>query len=117
MRRSIPAAIAAVVAATFLLAVPAAAEQAEAGEQAAWTGWITDDQCGAGNANAKGKSCALSCYRNGARLVLYVKADDRLYGLDRQELAAGHVGHEVRVTGTIKDGIITVTRIERSASS
>lgn len=116
LRRALPAA-AAILA---LLAIPAAAAPGQgsgpSGEQS-WTGWITDERCGAANANADGKSCALSCYKGGARLVLYVEGDDRLYHLDRQEEASRHVGHQVRVTGREKDGRIKVIRIEKSAAS
>jgi hypothetical protein len=77
-----------------------------------WTGWITDAACGVKNANSEGKSCALACYKNGSKLVLYVKADDELYEIDQQEKAVQHLGHEVSVTGFMKDGKIKVSKIE-----
>ena len=77
------------------------------------TGWISDEWCGAKNANADGKACALSCAKKGAALVLYV--DGKPYGLSDQKAAADHVGVEVVVTGTLaQDGTIRVTGIEEN---
>ena len=75
------------------------------------TGWITDEWCGSKNANAEGKSCALSCAGKGAALVLY--SEGKSYKLSDQKAAAENVGIEVVVTGTLaKDGTIAVKAIE-----
>ena len=77
-----------------------------------WTGWITDQKCGAKGAKAEHKECALKCAEAGEKLVFYNNADKKLYSLDNQELAKQHVGHEVTVEGTIDDqGNITVAKI------
>ena len=68
-----------------------------------WTGWITDEHCGAKGANAGHKECALKCVNGGAKLVLYNNDDQKLYALDNQELAKKHLGHEVTVEGTVDD--------------
>lgn len=81
---------------------------------ASWSGWITDETCGAKNANADGKACALKCHEKGAKLVLYVEADKKLVGLDNQEEAKKHVGHPVVVTGSLEGGQIKVSKIEES---
>lgn len=81
-------------------------------EAASWTGWITDETCGAKNANADGKACALKCAKAGAKLVLYVDADKKLVGLDNQDEAMKHVGVPVTVTGTLENGTIKVQKIE-----
>lgn len=96
-----------VVLALFALLVPALASADS------WTGWITDDQCGAkgkGN-NADHAACARKCLEQGAKLVFLNNADQKLYSLDNQKLAEEHLGHEVVVTGTAADGGIKVESI------
>lgn len=103
---------------SLILGGCASVAQDKAGDSAAadsvtWTGWITDESCGAANANAEGKACALDCYKGGAKLVLYIESDKKLVGLDDQEAAVEHLGHAVVVTGVLKDGVIQVTTIEK----
>jgi hypothetical protein len=76
-----------------------------------WTGWITDDQCGAKGAKADHASCAKKCLDGGSKLVFFNTADQKLYNLDNQKLAEEHLGHEVVVTGTAADGSIKVESI------
>ena len=99
--------IAAVVAALALLG---GISLSLAGEEVTVTGWITDSYCGKNNANASGKGCALKCYKDGAKLVLF--ANDKLWELDDQDLASGHVGHEVQVTGVVEGVVIQVSEIK-----
>ncbi len=81
-----------------------------------WTGWITDEKCGAKGANASHKECALKCMKGGAKLVLFNSEDKKLYPLDNQAMAKEHVGHEVTVTGTADDqGNIKVSNIEMAS--
>lgn len=89
-----------------LLAAPAMADQ--------WTGWITDESCGAKGAKAEHKDCALKCLENGDSLVLYNTADEKIYKLDNQEVAKQHLGHEVKVMGTLEGEKIVVESIEAS---
>ena len=81
-----------------------------------WSGWITDEQCGAKNANAEGAACTLKCHKNGLALVLYTQHEKELIKLDNQELAEKHVGHPVTVTGTYENGTIKVQKIEEKKS-
>ena len=78
------------------------------------SGYITDSYCGAKNAAAEGKACALKCMEKGAKLVLYSAADKKTFGLDSQEKAKEHVGVEVKVTGTLDEAtqMIKVEKIE-----
>lgn len=78
-----------------------------------WTGWITDDQCGAKGAKAEHKSCAEKCLENGAKLVFVNAADQKLYNLDNQALAKEHLGHEVKVSGEVEGDAIKVKTIEK----
>ena len=81
---------------------------------ASWTGWIVDEHCGAKDANAAKKGCTLKCAKDGAALVLYNNADQKLYKLDKQDVAKEHVGAEVTVTGEAEGDSIKVASIEDS---
>ena len=76
-----------------------------------WTGWITDDHCGAKGAKAEHADCAKKCLENGGKLVFYNTADEKIYQLDNQKLAEEHLGHEVVVTGTADGNSIKVESI------
>jgi hypothetical protein len=76
-----------------------------------WTGWITDEHCGAKGAGAEHKSCALKCVENGASLVLDL-GGKKLYKLTDQNAAKEHLGQEVKVVGTLERDTITVESME-----
>jgi hypothetical protein len=78
----------------------------------ALTGYLTDSNCGAANANAKGKDCAANCIKKGAKVQLY--ANEKLYTLDQATIADGQLGVPVKVTGTLDEstGVIKVASIE-----
>jgi len=76
-----------------------------------WNGWITDDHCGAKGANAEHKECAEKCFKKGVKLVLYSSQDNRLYELDRPDLARENLGHPVTVIGTLAGNLITIASI------
>ncbi len=80
--------------------------------EVALTGYLTDSNCGAANANAKGKGCAAECIKKGAKLQLY--ANQKLYTLDKNNVADNQLGVPVKVTGTLDEatGTIKVASIE-----
>jgi hypothetical protein len=78
---------------------------------AEWTGWITDEHCGAKGASEGHKGCALKCADGGAALVFYNPADEKVYKLSDQAAAKANVGHKVKVVGTIEGETITVQSI------
>lgn len=80
-----------------------------------WTGWITDDHCGAKGNKADHKACALKCVKeHNAKLVFYNNADQKIYKLDNQDLAMKNVGQEVTVSGDLNGDAIKVSGIEAS---
>src|SRR5207244_1018718 len=88
---------------------------ASALQAASWTGWITDGHCGAKGTNAGHKGCALKCAKDhGAAMVFYNNADQKIYKLDKQDLAKEHLGSEVTVTGEATGDSIAVASIEDS---
>src|SRR5258708_34822358 len=66
--------------------------------EGALTGYLTDSNCGAANANAKGKGCAAHCIKNGANVQL--TADERLYTRARFGIADGQICVPAKVAGT-----------------
>ncbi|HBL28247.1 MAG TPA: hypothetical protein DD490_15540 [Acidobacteria bacterium] len=94
--------------AAVLLSALLAPGLALAGE---WTGWITDEHCGAKGAKAEHADCAKKCAEGGAKLVFYNAGDEKIYALDNQELAAKHLGGEVKVTGEVDGTAIKVASI------
>jgi Protein of unknown function (DUF5818) len=76
-----------------------------------WTGWLVDEHCGAKGASPGHKSCALKCAKDGAALMLYTPADEKLYKLSDQDAAKKHVGEKVKVVGTLDGETITVESI------
>ncbi len=111
MKRTI--ALLACLAILSLVVAPIAA--AAAGTAGSWNGWITDDKCGAKDANAGAAACVAKCNDQGSKLVLYNNADKKLYKLDKQDVAKGHIGHEVTVKGTATGSSIAVDSIEAAA--
>lgn len=83
-----------------------------ASDASSWTGWITDDHCGAMGAKAGHKDCAIKCLEKGGKLVFYNGADQKIYQLDKQDLAKEHLGHEVTVKGSLDGEAIKVEAIE-----
>jgi hypothetical protein len=77
-----------------------------------WTGWITDDHCGAKGTSAEHASCAKKCLDQGGKLVFFNNADQKLYNLDNQKLAEENLGHEVVVNGSADGNDIKITSID-----
>jgi len=86
----------------------------DAGPEVRLTGYITDEWCGANNANAKGADCARDCAKKGSELAIF--ADGKLYRLSNKNLALEHLGYRVVVTGTLDatSKIVHVRSIEKA---
>ena len=86
---------------------------AEMAKSESWTGWITDSHCAAKGANAKHTAeCAEKCVKEGGKLVFFNNGDKKIYGIDKQDEAMKHIGHEVKVTGTLTGDQIAVTSFD-----
>jgi len=88
---------------------------ASAGTKGTWTGWVTDEHCGAKGASADHKACAEKCLKAGGKLVFYNTADKKIYSLDNQDMAKANIGHEVKVTGEVDGKSIKVASIDAAA--
>lgn len=75
-----------------------------------WSGIITNDMCGAKDANAtKGAQCTKDCVtKHGAKLALYDTSNKEVYVLEPQTKATGHEGHTVTVKGTLDESTKTI---------
>jgi hypothetical protein len=98
------------------LALTVASLAGAAGAKGTWTGWVTDEHCGAKGASADHKECAEKCLKNGGKLVFYNVEDKKIYALDNQDLAKQHLGHEVKVTGEAEGKSIKVASIETAGA-
>lgn len=99
-----------------VMALCAVALPAAAGNGGPWKGWITDDSCGAKGAKAEHKDCAMRCLENGGKLVFYNSKDQKIYQIDKQEVAKEHIGHEVTVGGKLSGDTIQVESIMKAGS-
>jgi hypothetical protein len=94
-------------------ALTATAAQA-GGTKGSWTGWFTDESCGAKGANAEHKDCAEKCLSKGGKVVFYNTGDQKIYSIDKQDMAKSHLGHQVKVTGHVDGTAIHVESVEAS---
>jgi hypothetical protein len=89
---------------------------AGAGTKGTWTGWVTDEHCGAKGASADHKACAEKCLERGGKLVFYNTEDKKIYSLDKQDVAKANIGQEVKVTGEVDGKAIRVDSISPAAA-
>lgn len=84
-----------------------------------WKGTISDSMCGlkhsADKHEGKGadhRACVQKCVKGGGEYVFL--ANDKAMKIANQKFAglSVHAGHEVTLTGEIKDDVITVSKIE-----
>ena len=79
------------------------------GEEASWTGTVTDSGCGEKGAKAGHADCARSCVKNkGAKYALYTPADKKVWILSDQVGADKLAGQEVVVKGKADKETMTI---------
>jgi hypothetical protein len=106
------AAAAALVAAVVVALGPGPAARAE---QQTWVGMISDSQCrGDHGGEVDPTECTLKCIRNGDKFVLATDNGVHILPIANQTFAGlhEHAGQTVKVTGELKDGAITISRID-----
>ena len=87
-----------------------------------WTGYISDEMCAkSGSKAAKASdwinpkafgSCAQKCVREGSPVV-FVTEDNKVLKFDSDSIkkAMSHVGQRVKLTGTLENGTLKITKI------
>jgi hypothetical protein len=83
---------------------------------ASWTGWISDEKCGAKGGNAEHASCAKSCVKAGMAPVLAVDGG-QVYKFSNPDKVKKFAGEKVEITGTETDGTIAVDSVKAAAKS
>lgn len=78
------------------------------------TGYISDAQCGARNANSSAESqeCAKSCVKNGSPAVFVSEKDQKVYKVADQSKLLKHVGEKVVVDATISGDNLTIASLK-----
>jgi hypothetical protein len=84
-----------------------------------WTGWVTDDHCGAAGAKAAHADCAAKCVKEkGAKWAVYNTTDKSMFILSGDDaMIAKMAAKEVTIKGTMdkEKKTITVTSMEPMA--
>jgi len=97
--------------------MPAAAPS---GAEQSWIGQVSDSLCRATHEQPEGvekmsdHDCTLACVRGGSKFVLI--SDGQIFPIANQDFAGlrTSAGQTVKMTGELKDGLITVSKIEAS---
>jgi len=78
-----------------------------------FVGSISDSMCGAKHMmpGQSDKDCTLACVKAGSKYVL-ADASGKVYQLSDQKKPEQFAGQKVKVTGTLKGDMITVTAID-----
>ena len=95
---------------SLALAFPNAAK----GAAKTFVGSISDSMCGAKHMmpGKSDKDCTIECVKAGAKYVLVDSASSKVYQLSDQKKPEAFAGQKVKVTGTAKGDLITVTSME-----
>jgi hypothetical protein len=95
----------------------ASVSSTKADDAKTWTGWISDAHCGAKGMSAEHKSCAQTCVKNGSKWVFVNGADKKVIPIANQDAihADDALGHQVKVTGHIADGALTIDKLESAS--
>jgi hypothetical protein len=75
-----------------------------------WSGTVVYSSCNADEVFAESPECTRGA--PGAQLSLYDDTTRVMYGLEPQEIVAGHLGDSVTIRGTLDDATIRVASIE-----
>jgi hypothetical protein len=93
---------------------------ARAAADETWAGRIADSACGAhheeaaeGSGTMSDHDCTIACVRGGSKYVLV--SGGRVLSIQNQQFPglADYAGQDVTVTGSLADGVVIVSRIER----
>lgn len=95
-----------ILAVVSLLATAALAGSAK---QGSWTGMVSDDKCGARGAD--NAECTKKCLEKGAKMVFVNDADKSVVTVANPDTLKDHIGHHIKVNGTLENNTLTVTEV------
>ena len=75
-----------------------------------WTGYISDENCGAKAKDDSHAACAIKCVKGGAAPVLVV--GKKVYKISDASKVMDFVGKKVKVTGTVEGDTVTIEKVE-----
>jgi hypothetical protein len=78
-------------------------------KKGSWTGWVSDEKCGAANASAEKAECTKKCVEAGQKLVFVNDKDKSVLAITNPEVLQGHEGHHIQVKGMVEGGSLTVS--------
>lgn len=99
--------IAFVVMLVLAFGVLAFAFGSSSGKAGSWTGWISDEKCGA----KVDAACAKKCVEGGQKAVFVNDKDKTVYPIANQDAVKGHAGHHVTLKGTMANNTLTVSSV------
>lgn len=89
---------------------------ASAASKGSWTGWITDEKCGAKDASEAKSGCAKACIGRGAKAVFVSDKDGAVLAVSNQDAVKEHAGEHVKVSGSVDEDSKTITVDKLSAA-
>ena len=78
---------------------------------ATWTGWISDEKCGAKGASAGHLECAKTCIKAGVKPV-FVNDSGKVFKVANPEKVTDLAGQRVVLTGSEDDSTIKVQNVK-----
>jgi hypothetical protein len=81
------------------------------GMAAEFKGFVEDSSCASKPGMKDNAACAKKCIGGGSPAVL-VGEDGTVYKIANQDKITGHAGEKVTVTGSVKEGTITVEDVK-----
>jgi hypothetical protein len=83
---------------------------------AEFKGWISDSQCGAGNASSEAgnRECAKVCIKNGAKPVFVTEKGGNVYHIAGKADVTKHLDYKVKVSGELKGDTLTIQSIAKA---
>lgn len=102
---------------TLSLAAPTRTSAKQNPKAMAYTGWISDSNCGVKGMSASHKACTTKCIKMGAK---YVFVDSKTKTVDKisnqKSITDADLGHEVSVTGyKTKSGMLHVESVKEAS--
>jgi hypothetical protein len=82
-----------------------------AADKGTWTGYISDEHCGAKGNNAGHADCAKKCVKQGYAPVFVV--GDKVYAISDPKKVSKYIGDKVTITGTITGDAIDIEKISK----
>ena len=80
-----------------------------AAEKGTWTGYISDDHCGAKGAGHE--ACAKQCVKDGHIPIFVV--GDKIYKIKDTKKVSKFIGEKVTITGTITDDVVDIEKVKK----